>query len=110
MTSKETILTVFSSLFVNPSYINFPSGWGALLYHFLNKLTDLDLPERFHITRISSGMGVLSVYTDSSTPEIERLIECFGVSSITTCEVCGGYVQFPYPSCQSRPYCKEHQC
>lgn len=64
-------------------------GWFPILERLFEAISKLDKPEGFEITQVKEKYGTLNVYTQSSTDEIDILIDKAEYESSATCEVCG---------------------
>ena len=64
-------------------------GWYLILKNLFEAISKLNPPSDFEIFQVKEKFGGLRVYTNSSTKEIEALIDKAEEESFNTCEVCG---------------------
>jgi len=68
-------------------------GWYLILKNLFEAISKLDLPESFEILQVKEKFGGLRVYTNSSTDEVDALIDKAEEESLITCEVCGAFAK-----------------
>jgi len=64
-------------------------GWHPIIERLFDEISKLNPPEQFEITQVKEKYGVLTVYADCSSDEVEALIDKAEAESAKTCEDCG---------------------